>query len=121
MDALKLNVGHADIDAIHSELALLVETIAVTDDSGFKSFYSTLLAHTESHFQHEEQLMHDRGYIHAAEHLGEHRQMLNEMRQFKRRPIALAKAYVRQRLPERFSLHISRMDSLLAAYLRHQE
>jgi hypothetical protein len=44
--------------------------------------------------------------------------MLAEMQQFARRPQPLARAYIIERLPERFALHISRMDSLLAAYLR---
>lgn len=118
---LGINVGHSDIDTIHRQLAELVERISVASDKEFSRLYAILIEHTEVHFRHEEQLMSESGFIHSVEHRGEHRQMLNEMRQFARRPLPMARAYILQRLPERFSLHITRMDSLLVAYLRSQE
>lgn len=118
MDSLKFSVGHTGIDAIHMELAELVERVASARDADFRPLYSSMLEHTEAHFQHEEQLMQGSGFIHAIEHIGEHRQMLNEMRQFGRGPLVMAKAYLQHRLAERFSLHITRMDSLLVAFLR---
>lgn len=111
-------VLHDDIDAIHEELDSLVNALRRSSDDEFPSYYSSLIAHTEAHFSHEERLMQESGFPHAAEHLAEHRQMLQELKQFQSRRLVLARAYISQRLPERFRLHITRMDSLLAAYLR---
>ena len=117
-DALKVAVYHAEIDAFHDELAGLVVQLAGSPDNKFPSCYSALIAHTEAHFSHEERLMRESGFPHAAEHLSEHRQMLQELKRFQNRRLVMARAYISQRLPERLTLHIIRMDSLLAAYLR---
>jgi len=122
IDTLCIPVYHTEIDKIHQELADLVLRLAQASDREFAVLYATLIRHTESHFSHEEQLIRDSAFPHHAEHLAEHRQMLQEMKQFQqssmRGLLPLARAYVEQRLPERFNLHITRMDSLLAAYLR---
>jgi len=121
-DAAYVVVYHPEIDAIHRELATLVERLAVAKDGDFATLYASLISHTESHFSHEEHLIRESAFPHHAEHIAEHRQMLHEMKQFQRRidtgRLPLARAYIRQRLPERLNLHITRMDSLLAAYLR---
>lgn len=114
---LTVKVQNQEIDTIHAELAELVNQLAIIHDDDFYRLYSKLISHTESHFAHEERLMCDRGFKHTAEHLAEHRQMLQEMKQFGQRRLPLSRAYVSQRLPERFHLHITRMDSLLAAFL----
>ena len=111
-------VLHDEIDVIHEELDSLVSALGRSSDNEFSSHYLSLIAHTEAHFSHEERLMQESGFPHAAEHLAEHRQMLQELKQFQKRRLVLARAYISQRLPERFKLHIIRMDSLLAAYLR---
>jgi len=116
--ALHIRLGNGDIDAIHAELAVLAETVAKAPSQSFSTQYKRLIQHTRNHFLHEQQLMQETGFIHSAEHLSEHQQMLSEMEQFSQRPRQLARAYVKERLPERFALHISRMDSLLVAYLR---
>lgn len=122
---LSIKVHHREIDAIHEQLAELVKKLATAPDGNFTSLFTTLIEHTESHFSREEQMMQECGFPHSAEHLAEHRQILQEMRLFQRRitPVrmALVRAYVKQRLPERLDLHISRMDSLLAAYLQKGE
>lgn len=66
----------------------------------------------------EEELIASSGFPHGAEHRSEHKQMLAEMRRFSQRHPVMARAYVQDRLPERLNLHITRMDSLLAAFLR---
>lgn len=122
IDTLSIPVYHTDIDKIHQELAELVLSLEKAPDREFVDLYATLIRHTESHFFHEEQLIRESAFPHHAEHLAEHRQMLHEMKQFQQRIerglLPLARAYVEQRLLERFNLHITRMDSLLAAYLR---
>lgn len=121
-ETLCVSVYHAEIDKIHQELAELVDQLATAPDKEFAELYSNLVTHTEAHFGHEELLIKESAFPHHAEHLTEHRQMLQEMKQFQQRisrgRLPLARAYVEQRLPERFNLHITRMDSLLAAYLR---
>lgn len=120
-DAVCVLVNHGDIDKFHLELAEMMDGLAAAPDQKFTELYTELLCHTESHFSHEEQLISESAFPHRAEHLAEHRQMLQEMRQFQQRMIKgrlpLARAYITQRLPERFNLHITRMDSQLAAYL----
>jgi hemerythrin-like metal-binding protein len=118
VEALHINLGCPEIDAIHDELAELVDKVARASNESFSAQLHHLIEHTRAHFRHEEHLMDETGFIHSAEHLAEHKQMLAEMEQFSRRPRLLARAYVKERLPERFALHISRMDSLLAASLR---
>lgn len=118
VEILNLRLGDTQIDAIHGELAELADNVANATDASFTTQFSQLIQHTREHFKHEEKLMQESGFIHRAEHLVEHQQMLAEMQQFARRPRPLSRAYVKERLPERFALHISRMDSLLVAYLR---
>lgn len=117
MVQLNISVGHAEIDTIHRELAELTERLAVAPDAEFVPQYEQLIEHTRQHFEHEEKMMSECGFVHAKEHVGEHLQMLNEMKQFGKRPRPMTRAYVRDRLPERFALHINRMDSLLAAFI----
>lgn len=117
MQTLDISVGNEEIDSIHQELTTLAESLADAPDSEFKPLFQQLIEHTTTHFSHEEELMRESGFIHSAEHIGEHRQMLGEMTQFAKRRLPIARSYVRQRLPERFALHITRMDSLLAAHL----
>lgn len=113
-----VDVHHTEIDAIHAELAELVTALTASSDASYVELYAKLVEHTESHFAEEEVMMRESGFIHAAEHLTEHRQMLAEMRQFQKRRLPISRAYVRERLPERLQLHITRMDSLLAGWLK---
>ncbi len=120
-ELLCVSVSHSEIDLIHRELAELVVKLAAADDENFAPLYSSLIEHTESHFTHEERLIADSGFPHGAEHISEHRQMLQEMKRFQQRiapgRMPIVRAYVTQRLPERLNLHITRMDSLLASHL----
>jgi len=118
-------VGHDEIDRVHREFSDLTAQLTTAHDKEFDALYTLLITHTESHFLYEENLIRESAFPHHAEHFAEHRQMLQEMKQFHQRiargRLALARAYVEQRLPERFNLHITRMDSLLAAYLLRQK
>lgn len=116
--AIAVAVGNDEIDAVHSELSRLVQHLAIASGANFSSLFNELLRHTDAHFAAEERMMDKCGFPHGAEHLSEHRQMMQEMRRFANGRPAIARAYISERLPERFNLHITRMDSLLAAYLR---
>lgn len=111
-------VHHSEIDTTHAEMAELVAALNSATDADYPALFATLIEHTERHFEGEEEMMRESGFIHAAEHITEHRQMLQEMRQFQQRRLPISRAYVRERIPERFNLHIVRMDSLLAAWQR---
>jgi hemerythrin-like metal-binding protein len=113
-----LPVGNAEIDAVHEELAELTQRLANAGDEVFSDYFEQLLSHTEEHFLLEERLMARSGFPHASEHSAEHRKMLAKMHLFSQRRPLIARAYVRDRLPERLNLHITRLDSQLAAYLR---
>ncbi|MGE0014245.1 MAG: hemerythrin, partial [Azoarcus sp.] len=56
--------------------------------------------------------------------IGEHQRVLAELRAFNRSVkggrLLVARAYVRESLPEWFDLHLSTMDAALAAHLRKQ-
>lgn len=114
---LTIQVHHKEMDTIHGELAELVEQLANIGEAEFGKQFSELLDHTEAHFSQEERWMQETAYPHISEHRDEHRQVLQEMKQFSKRRLPIARAYVRDRLPERFALHITRVDSMLAAYL----
>jgi len=55
---------------------------------------------------------------------GEHQRVLGEFKQFKTRidkgMIAFGRSFVRERLPQWFGLHVTTMDSALAAHIKIQ-
>ena len=65
------------------------------------------------------------GFSALDEHKSEHARLLSELRQFKRGidrgMLAFARAYLRDRLPQWFELHVQTLDSALVAYLKQQE
>lgn len=107
-----------EIDILHEEMTNLAVALRMAPDSDFSALFAKFLAHAEMHFETEEKMMRESGFVHASEHVAEHRQMLQEMRQFQQRRISFVRGYVEQRLPERLNLHIIRLDSLLAAWLK---
>ena len=66
--------------------------------------------------------MQQSGFPATAEHKGEHHRVLGELSQFTRQlekgRSMMARAYVKERLPGWFTLHITTMDSALAAHLK---
>ena len=76
---------------------------------------------TQEHFTEEERLMDECGFSAKQEHVGEHTKVLGELNQLSKRVqtgnLFMAKAYVRERLPEWFALHSSTMDSALVSAL----
>ncbi len=107
-----------EIDTLHEEMNNLTAVMSMATDKDFPVLFAKFIVHTETHFNTEEKLMRESGFVHASEHVEEHRQMLQEMRQFQQRRLSFRRGYVEERLPERLNLHIIRMDSLLAAWLK---
>jgi len=84
--------------------------------------FQQLYEHTEQHFDQENQLMKQFAYPGEIEHKGEHQRVLGEFKQFKTRVdkgmIAFGRSFVRERLPQWFGLHVTTMDSALAAHIK---
>jgi len=115
--------GLASIDETHQEFVELVNQLDATQDKAeFIQLFAELVAHTEAHFQRENQLMDDSGFPAIAEHKGEHQRVLSEMEQFYKRSqrglTPLGRAYIRDRLPEWFNLHLQTMDRALVVHIQ---
>ena len=118
-------LGVKEMDGTHRELAALVNALATAKGCDFVHLFTTLFDHTERHFAREKQLMEQSGFPAIGEHVAEHQRVLGELHQCKRKvckgEISFARAYITDRLPEWFRLHIATMDSALASHLKLRE
>lgn len=116
-----LALGWDDIDNHHRQFVELLNGATGADNTAFKEQYEELFAHLEQHFAEEEALMDSCNFSASAEHKGEHRRVLGEMKQFKRQlergRSQMARAYITENLPGWFKLHVTTMDSALVAQL----
>lgn len=114
-------LGHDAIDAMHGEFEALLQKLAGADKAAFSPLFVELISHTQHHFDEEQRLMEESRFSSIQEHVGEHTKVLGELNQLAKRVKAgntlMAKAYVRERLPEWFNLHSSTMDSALVSAL----
>jgi hemerythrin len=110
-----------EVDDMHQEFAQLVNALADANGNGFVEQFSRLYDHCQAHFAREKELMEASQYAALAEHDSEHQRILGEMKQYQRKvnkgAISFARAYVKDRLPEWFQLHLTTMDSALAHHL----
>jgi len=118
-------LGLEEIDVKHREFAALLNALSVAKGCDFVHLFTTLFDHTERHFAQEKGLMEQSGFPAIGEHVAEHQRILGELNQCKRKvckgEISFARAYVTDRLPEWFRLHIATMDSALAFHLKQRE
>jgi hemerythrin-like metal-binding protein len=118
----RFRLGLDDMDRTHLEFIELVNRLAQADDAGFPALFDALIAHTEAHFEREDQWMTASGFPALQEHRGEHRRVLADLRTLGQRAaggrLTLGRAYVREQLPPWFALHAATMDSALAARLK---
>ena len=118
-------LGVPTMDGTHREFAALVNSLAVAQGCDFVHLFTTLVDHTERHFAHENKLMEQSGFPPIHIHMAEHARVLAEMNEMKRQvskgSIPFARAYVKERLPEWFKLHLATMDSALAFHLKQQQ
>lgn len=112
------------MDNMHLEFAQLVNTLADANGSAFVELFGKLCDHCKAHFDREKALMQESSYPSLAEHDSEHQRILGELKQYQRKvtkgAISFARAYVKDRLPEWFQLHLTSMDSALALHLQKQ-
>jgi len=111
------------IDADHQQFIGLLHQLAVASNAEFPQLFAELQIITSQHFATEDALMLQYAFPSIAEHSAEHQRVLNEFKQFKTRIdkglIAFGRAFVQERLPQWFSLHVATMDSALAAHIKH--
>jgi hemerythrin len=116
-------LGIGEIDSHHRQFVQLLSATSRQEDSALfiKSFHE-LNEHLIQHFSAEEKMMDACDFSARAEHKGEHRRILGEMNQFKRQldrgRTVMARAYVSENLPRWFGLHVTTMDSALAAKMK---
>lgn len=123
-DEAQHGLGHDSMDATHEVFVQLVNSLANADKQRFISLFTELYEHTQAHFAAEDLLMKKSGFAALEEHMSEHRRVLGEMTQLLKRvqkgSLSFARAYVRERLPEWFALHLMSMDQALAVHLHKQ-
>ena len=119
-----LKVGYELIDNDHDEFISLLNQLDAAGNADFPALFQQLYEHTEQHFDRENQLMKQFAYLGEIEHKSEHQRVFGEFKQFKTRVdkgmLAFGRSFVRERLPQWFGLHITTMDSALAAHIKIQ-
>ena len=112
----------AVLDGNHAEALTMLEELRGDCGARFAELFSAFLRHTQAHFAAEEQLMLSSGFGLVGEHTGEHRGLLGEMARLEQRlqqgKTSLARAFVRERLPEWLERHIRQIDSQFALFLK---
>lgn len=118
----QLHIGIPQLDSAHKAFVTGLHSLAEADRPEFSQLFADFVSHLEQHFADELQLMRDSGFSATSEHHGEHQRILGELAQLSSRvqdgKIVMARAYVLDRLPEWFRLHVTTMDSALAAHLQ---
>lgn len=114
-------LGNAEIDNDHRVFIALLNELAAAGNAQFPDLFRRLHELTEQHFEHETQLMRQSAFPAESEHAGEHRRVLGEFKQFQTRVdkglTNFGRAFVKERLPQWFQLHVDTMDNALAAHL----
>lgn len=115
-------LGHAQMDQTHSEFINLVNRIAEAGKQEFASLFNQLVEHTKAHFEQENEWMEETAFPAMAEHQGEHRRVLSDLEQFQTRvnqgATTMARAWLKQTVPEWFKLHLANMDAALARHMQ---
>lgn len=110
------------MDHMHREFVELHAKLLQASGAAFAEGFKELLAHSRKHFNSEEILMDATGFSATAEHKADHQRVLGEMDRFAQRiakgSTAMAKAWLKEQLPDWFEVHVRNMDSALAAHLK---
>lgn len=121
-DEAQHSLSHDSMDATHVVFVGLVNALASADKQTFIKLFTELYEHTQAHFAAEDELMKSSGFASTEEHISEHRRVLAEMTQLLKRvqkgSLTFARAYIKDRLPEWFALHLMSMDQALAVHLQ---
>lgn len=93
----KLSVGVAQFDAEHRRLVAMVNDLfdAVQAGKGREALggiLEELIAYTETHFEHEEAVMREHGYVEMESHSEEHKILTQQVKDIRRKYITGASA-----------------------------
>lgn len=117
----EISLGYGDIDQQHGEFIVLIQQLDTAEKTLFPELFQKLVEHTTQHFEYENALMETYRFPAQVEHQGEHHRVLAELNDFKKRVdrglLTFGYAYVRERLPQWFTLHVNTMDSALVAHV----
>ncbi|MGA7178010.1 MAG: hemerythrin domain-containing protein [Thiobacillaceae bacterium] len=115
-------LGVEELDDDHRDFLALLEILSDAEDAEFPILFQKLVDHIRVHFVREGRLMRLGKFPALGEHEEEHHRVLGELLQFnravKRGRLSLARAYVKIGPPEWFGVHLSTMDSALAAHIK---
>ena len=119
----KYQLGVPQMDETHREFMELVNQLDSADKPAFMELFPLLVEHTEAHFDSEQVLMRSTAFPAIREHTDEHQRILGQMHRLADKvaggSIAMARAFVREQLPDWFELHAATMDSALAAHVKY--
>jgi hemerythrin-like metal-binding protein len=109
------------MDSTHQEFVELLAEVVRADDADLLPRWVTLIAHTQDHFDREDQWMQATGFAAGNCHATQHKIILQVMREGEARGHAGALDVVRQMAHELglwFPQHAQSMDASLALHLR---
>ena len=122
-DTEKHMLGMDEMDGTHIDFIKQVNALAGMGGDELHASFVNLLQHTIRHFEREDELMQACAFPQISEHQHEHRKVLSEMHRFEAQlklgKSIFARAYIRERLPEWFNLHLATMDSALVWHLQN--
>lgn len=116
-----LALGLPFMDDTHHEFVDLLATVANASDDELLPAWRTLIAHTDDHFEREDQWMQDTRFSSGNCHSTQHKVVLEVMREGDKRGQAGELGVVRQMAHELgiwFPQHAQSMDAALALHLR---
>lgn len=116
----ELELQTAVMDDTHREFVALLNAMGDAADGDMLASVDAFLAHTERHFAQEEQWMTATAFPPLGCHRGEHENVLEVMREVRRRVAAGELRYARTlaaALAEWFPHHASTMDAMLAQFM----
>lgn len=118
----ELLLDEPGMDHMHREFVDLHARLLSATGDDLADGFADLVTHTQKHFASEETLMKATGFPATAEHVADHQRVLGELERFGQRiakgSTMMAKAWLREQLPDWFETHVRNMDSALAAHLK---
>lgn len=117
-----LQLGEPGMDHMHCEFIALHARLLSASGKELADGFAELVTHTQKHFASEEALMKATGFPATAEHVADHQRVLGELDRFSQRiakgSTMMAKAWLKEQLPDWFETHVRSMDSALAAHIK---
>ncbi len=109
------------MDQVHREFIDLLARVEQAPDEQLEEAWTAMLNHTIEHFEREDKWMRKTGYASAANHIMQHRVVLNVLREglgmIKIRSFEPVRTMARE-LAAWFAKHTQSLDAALAQHLR---